>query len=1329
MVGKYFGKDALSSLKTDDNHDCITLGASSPAMKSDDASAFHVAYSSRLPNNAWGGPTGHGAAPGGKCFSNGHAFAAPTVDWVGKHIPACNTTDAPVALPNGTFCFTSPRVVKQCLSSVPIGRRAVHLQGAIFLEGPITYTQPWHDWRLPTSCGGWGDINTSYTRGCSLWADEWQHIVSKRFEDWFAQLKALGGSVDVIMLDFESTPYWEYQHFANDTAQITSDPRWPDLMDELNAKGAEYSASFDNISDMHSWGADPMDWRQYVWPDVMLSRRGSYLNASFFEPARKSFPNVKASDYDHSHRPKPGGQHWAYSFGGVTKSPVCCGSHVGTHQSRSYYGWSTAQKPIIAWTSPASKNGMVPALNVTAPNTPWHMLIHYVRQIRGELLQGVPLMPWVQPKTSNWYSKLCHEAPCGTNHSSLAINGAWEEAIFHYALSGVDEFLWYRSGEEFPVTEGIEHFTAVLAELSDVVGQASTMANAHCLSSVLTFEDDVIVSGIQGATGSLYRLSTRDMKYVTVVEEHPATFRISGSSKMLVPVADGVLLYRTNSTGEHGGFWITSSSRSSVGSVCHQSTAILKTDDTHVRSITLGAGTLNITVGLDGSVELVTVAGRDILCGTAGETRLMSASMDGHRVNVTSVALEGAILTAKFGSSGVTVRAVFNSTGDFIVLTVVSVAGTNVTDLVIVELPVKGPLMGRTVAAAYGDSTSLLLLPATLSVDVMAEQRDEGCVVMSARSYAASGLEQSVAIWGGDGGINGLRDSIQAGEQAFGLPSPTIGLEWAKTSPALPQGYFLMSVDPTTLNQTIEYALQSGMPYITMLVHSWTTQGHYNISSAWGDLSGLKVAVQQVQSRGLKVGLHSLSANIATTDPYVTPVPDPRLAKRGGLNLGAGIGAADSWLPLTQKPSHLPDPYGNLAPAGGLDVMIDSEIMTYSRTNDSAPFGIAGVKRGAYGTTAAPHKKDADVYYMLRSGDGFLPDPSTTLLDELAANLARSYNELGAEMIYCDGLEHLLLTGHFAMAQFQNSLFRHLRGDVLAESSSETCHTWHINARSGQTDWAATDSRVFMDDTKAQSCLSAQENLQGADMGWWGYLTYSQGSFYATTPDEIEYMASRSVGYNASPNLETSITTLMANGRTMEAFRRMKPWWSLNLTDGVKKQLVEAGVGFRLEATSGEGVIIPVRVHPAHVSEPGLPETLHWDLSQYFDRSTTRGVRIRALSCVKDSSVRNSSGDNINLLRLSDSGVVRTTKCKSAGAYVPALHSYEMSAKKKRRDMSTKNTTVAFDLNSTGGRPSLRMNYSAPSVMSVGCLRQRFATPLDLTNNTALLVDIFGDAR
>ena len=72
----------------------------------------------------------------------------------------------------------------------------------------------------------------------------------------------------------------------------------------------------------------------------------------------------------------------------------------------------------------------------------------------------------------------------------------------------------------------------------------------------------------------------------------------------------------------------------------------------------------------------------------------------------------------------------------------------------------------------------------------------------------------------------------------------------------------------------------------------------------------------------------------------------------------------------------------------------------------------------------------------------------------------------------------------------------------------------------GQTDWAATDRRAFLDYKKGPDMKAAHCNsLDIPDIGWWGYLTFAPGSYDATTPEQCEYMVASAVGWNASPNL------------------------------------------------------------------------------------------------------------------------------------------------------------------------------------------------------------------
>lgn len=58
------------------------------------------------------------------------------------------------------------------------------------------------------------------------------------------------------------------------------------------------------------------------------------------------------------------------------------------------------------------------------------------------------------------------------------------------------------------------------------------------------------------------------------------------------------------------------------------------------------------------------------------------------------------------------------------------------------------------------------------------------------------------------------------------------------------------------------------------------------------------------------------------------------------------------------------------------------------------------------------------------------------------------------------------------------SFYNHLQQDALVESSCGTssCGTflWHLNTRTGQTDWGGTDRRAFLDYTTGPNMVAAK---------------------------------------------------------------------------------------------------------------------------------------------------------------------------------------------------------------------------------------------------------------
>lgn len=152
------------------------------------------------------------------------------------------------------------------------------------------------------------------------------------------------------------------------------------------------------------------------------------------------------------------------------------------------------------------------------------------------------------------------------------------------------------------------------------------------------------------------------------------------------------------------------------------------------------------------------------------------------------------------------------------------------------------------------------------------------------------------------------------------------------------------------------------------------------MSAELGGLGGLISILSQLRAHGLRAGLHTMSGNIAFTDRYVTPIPDPRLAKSSTRHfLALALSASASSITVNTSTASMP-------PTGALQ--IGNEIVTYSGIKSAAPFGLTGLVRGAYNTTVSSYPVGTLVARLLETGLGFLPDPHSDLLDEIAANIA-----------------------------------------------------------------------------------------------------------------------------------------------------------------------------------------------------------------------------------------------------------------------------------------------------------------------------------------------------
>ncbi len=582
--------------------------------------------------------------------------------------------------------------------------------------------------------------------------------------------------------------------------------------------------------------------------------------------------------------------------------------------------------------------------------------------------------------------------------------------------------------------------------------------------------------------------------------------------------------------------------------------------------------------------------------------------------------LNGNRFTVEFGTSGVTAKFRYRCWDDFFAVELESVSSERFEWLELVRLPTTlTQTLALRINAARDDRFAVAVMAGSPETEAVYLGRARDYVVLGARCWPAVSTKNVRAVVVACPSQR-LKQTIGRMELACGLPHPTVDGVWWKDSPEVRKGYLLCNPTGKDVDKAIAYAKQAGIPYIVFLSGTWTTSlGHYPVNRKnfpRGE-ADLKATVDKIHAQGMKAGLHFLSACIGKNDAYVTPVPDPRLAKDGQLTLAADIDAQSTVVPTVEDPVGFVT-YAYYATAGGVDIQIDDEIIRYSGISHQPPYGFTKCQRGAYGTKPAPHKAGAKVWHLAQRYNLFLADPKTDLVDEIAERLAHVYNTCGFDMVYFDGGEAMAATGPawYTVSLIHRAFYKRLKRPVLWQGSGMTHYSWHFFCRGNCDDYACLDPKAYCDRHKTPRIEGYyRANFIPAELGWWGYMTHTP-SFDATVPDDIVYMCAKAVGWDAAVNLECPISELDRNGRTAETLERMRRWQELQhrnyFSDEIKRRLREPEMDFELVRDEvGHWRVRPVKYHPEHVADPKRPETTTWTLNNQL-AETTAAFRLRA---------------------------------------------------------------------------------------------------------------------
>lgn len=425
-----------------------------------------------------------------------------------------------------------------------------------------------------------------------------------------------------------------------------------------------------------------------------------------------------------------------------------------------------------------------------------------------------------------------------------------------------------------------------------------------------------------------------------------------------------------------------------------------------------------------------------------------------------------------------------------------------------------------------------------------------------------------------------------------GLPHPTIDGEWAKTARQATASYLIIGFNEQNLDRALTLTRKAGLKY---LYHGdpFETWGHFKLNErAFPDnWKSMKRCVQRAKKQNIRLGLHTLSNFITINDPYVSPIPDKRLAKVGKSILTKDIASTSKEI-FIESPLFFNQMKNNSLHA----VVIENEIIRYKKVSENKPWKLIGCIRGAYGTRATTHKKGSTIGKLMdHSYNVFLGNEA--LSEEIAKNIAHLFNKTGLMQISFDGLEGVWSTG---MGQYARSLFTktwfdnlkpELKGKVINDASNPGHYNWHINTRYN---WGEPWYAGFRESQTSYRLMNQdfyRRNLLPAMLGWFSMSPQ-------TSIEDVEWLLARSAAFDAGFAFNLSFDTVNKNGQSDTIFRAIKNWETARMANAFsseqKLMMEDIKKEFHLEPIKqNEWKLFPYNVkrfiHEHKKKQPGEP--------------------------------------------------------------------------------------------------------------------------------------------
>ncbi len=704
-------------------------------------------------------------------------------------------------------------------------------------------------------------------------------------------------------------------------------------------------------------------------------------------------------------------------------------------------------------------------------------------------------------------------------------------------------------------------------------------------------------------------------------------------------------------------------------------------------------------------------------CAQKGQRAFVTLKKGDTWYEPTTCTFSGGKITVQFEKADITAVLKAACKKHYFVFEVESVSGPEVDEIVLSNLAVTScKYVSEMSGVATDDDFAACVRALNLQVNGNVGGRP---AVLSSSCYRKYGLVGAkVALVGCP--TAEIRTVLKEVIRNEGLPYSPLGGPWALDAEENRGSYMFASPTEGNVDAWIALAKKAGLTHL--LCGGWiSSAGHYEPPKRYPrGLDSVKAIVDKIHAAGLKAGLHTATGLIAPRDSWVTPVPDKRLATDATFTLAASVDERETKVLTVEQPEEF-DTVWHHSGHGNV-IRIGDELIQYSGLSRNAPYGFTDCTRGAFGTRAAPHKKETPVRHMFVRYTKFMPDENSSLVDDIAEAIAGVYNTCGFDMIYMDGVDPGATPGGWhGAAKIQTAIFKRLKGRVLVEASCWNYHSWPFHSRIGAWDSGFWGVKRFVD----IHCRPSEPDIDGrtterhrqstllpTQLGWW--FIYGPNRNHrnnrAQLPDEIEYLCCKALAHDAALSFGgLRPGGVPPNARQDEFLKIVGRYERLRLADyfpeSVKEKLRKEKQDFRLvQALDGAWQFVPTDYVVHKVT--GLTDgTARWTVKNRFAAQPVK-LRLAALYSVEPY-------DGAESLTLTDFG--KEDEFTAAAAAPGITHALSSS----KRQVKVGALSGRYSAKNTG--TSRRGAWAKVSRV--------FAPPVDIDKYDALGVWIHGDGK